>query len=901
VPAGQWERNTVLMIRLIHGTWYLTFSVSSQCASPLVGGLPKRSGQQNKSPLGRMFAVGLVESCPVRPIHFQFVQGGAIAACIRIVKGAKEWTSARSDGMKPACASSRASRCNLHRTNWMFGFLRRSYKLPPIRNFSLNSYSVDFSLERLVPGVDNFRIDVYLSPAFGIATRKIAAHLITRHAGLDKPDTKKQRATGWAKEIDNYKQQYKELMQHALNKGKGQSEIQIENLAQAALLKLLLGEIRSQYESLVGRLKKAVRKSELETHHDFAESPKLKGRLQRLQQERESIQQRVGLEVCGFWREVEIKEIRPMREALFGSRNDFYQDILQNPLLHLEQPDNEFYLINAYDLSLGRRIEDPDKYESLVFFMRYLINFIDMMDAETECVSIERRLAPQLPSNVDMSSFSRQTYSRKIEGWLLAPGNMDRLLNWARTKADQQTAKKKNADKSELERYQTLIANQKLLLDFFYKQFCRNGVIDRIAASYEMQPEFRRYCPPLVPQQIIQYLVLPKSRKIVKNRLRRMKKVYGQEFSLRPLNKKIKAMEQMTAARQKKYLLRFLNAFAHYHRDRSNLNLVHEAMERISIATEDKVINLSRENNTLYEFLLIHEQTAEQAPMINHVVIKADVRGSTEITDQMSRRGLNPASYFSLNFFDPISEILSEYEAGKIFIEGDAIILAIFEREQTPQGWYSVARACGLALNVLSIIRRYNDKSLKFQLPVLELGIGVSFVNKPPAFLFDGGNRIMISPAINQADRLSSCSKTARRLLENKKGLFNLHVFQTESDQAVDAISDDLSIRYNVNGIELNSQGFEKLCREIDLQLLQVESADHQLRPYNLYTGKFPTKSGRYHRLVIREAFVPVLDPVSMQVARLSSQKFYEVCTHPKLYQLARQSTHRQDVSASTV
>ena len=163
----------------------------------------------------------------------------------------------------------------------------------------------------------------------------------------------------------------------------------------------------------------------------------------------------------------------------------------------------------------------------------------------------------------------------------------------------------------------------------------------------------------------------------------------------------------------------------------------------------------------------------DEKPIINHVVIKADVRGSTSITHQMNKRGLNPASYFSLNFFNPISDTLNDYGAVKVFIEGDAIILSVFEREKTPEGWYSVARACGLAINMLLVIKRYNEKSKKNQLPILEIGIGINFQNESPTFLFDGSQRIMISSAINLADRQSSCSKSIRKVLKNKKSFFD--------------------------------------------------------------------------------------------------------------------------------
>jgi len=39
---------------------------------------------------------------------------------------------------------------------------------------------------------------------------------------------------------------------------------------------------------------------------------------------------------------------------------------------------------------------------------------------------------------------------------------------------------------------------------------------------------------------------------------------------------------------------------------------------------------------------------------------------------------MNPASYFSLNFYEPLTKILPRYGAEKVFIEGDAVILSIF-------------------------------------------------------------------------------------------------------------------------------------------------------------------------------------------------------------------------------
>jgi len=215
-----------------------------------------------------------------------------------------------------------------------------------------------------------------------------------------------------------------------------------------------------------------------------------------------------------------------------------------------------------------------------------------------------------------------------------------------------------------------------------------------------------------------------------------------------------------------------------YHRDLHNFRIIKEAMDSIYLITEEKIILLSRENRSLFEFLLPDERIKEEKPIANHVILKADIRGSMAINHTMRSKGLNAASYFSLNFFDPISSILSEYGAAKVFIEGDAIILSIFENEDTEQINYSVARACGLAIKMLQIVQRYNEKNKENNLPALELGIGICYCQGPPAFLFDGDSRIMISPAINQADRLSSCDKLLRKIFKSQEDLFNLFVFE---------------------------------------------------------------------------------------------------------------------------
>src|SRR5262249_38615100 len=157
-----------------------------------------------------------------------------------------------------------------------------------------------------------------------------------------------------------------------------------------------------------------------------------------------------------------------------------------------------------------------------------------------------------------------------------------------------------------------------------------------------------------------------------------------------------------------------------------------------------------------------------------------DVRDSTRLTRSLVERGLNPASYFSLNFYDPVNKLLSKYGATKVFLEGDAIILALLEREGEPG--LAVGKACVLARERIELARGYNQLLTKGGLPPLELGIGISYQNSAPLYLKDGEQRIMISDALNESDRLSSCNKRVRKPLEKLKSPFTVYAFQIVSD-----------------------------------------------------------------------------------------------------------------------
>jgi len=80
-------------------------------------------------------------------------------------------------------------------------------------------------------------------------------------------------------------------------------------------------------------------------------------------------------------------------------------------------------------------------------------------------------------------------------------------------------------------------------------------------------------------------------------------------------------------------------------------------------------------------------------------------------------------------------------------------------QEREGEAMLAVSRACVLAWEILSLVRGYNELLERSGLPQMELGLGIAYQDSAPLYLMDGDHRIMMSDAINESDRLSSCNK----------------------------------------------------------------------------------------------------------------------------------------------
>ncbi len=745
----------------------------------------------------------------------------------------------------------------------MLQTIKTIFMRPEIKDNELKSYSINFPMDRLRKGVDNSRYDVYFSKDFQLSVSRAIFSLFIKYTKTDSILNLSNKSL-LIKDIKNFRKLCYQIILYGINRAKVEKEGQIDTLMLVSLIKLILQNIQEQYNVLLTRLRNLVREYENSINHN--EAFIVQNKINLVTENRKDIMLKVGNELFNIMAKLQKRHLGEIRKAYLGEKSIMLDDLFPNPILCADDPFDEFFTLKYYDILLDCGLEESDKYGAITAFIRRILK--DMCNKKND-----------LKKNWGRNSLSTSGFENDINKWMMNPDNIDILLNCFQSKYKCSLLDKN--DKNSIKTLKLKSVKQKNRLNFFYKKFKRAGILNMVVASYEMQPLYLDYCPPLMPHLVSHYLVSAKVKKYVSNHIKRLKKIYKKPFSLSALNNKRKELRHKKRNEKKGYLIRYLRDFVKYHRDFHNSQLLKKAMEKVYLMSEPAMINLSRTNNTLYEFLLPHDRANKESKIIRHVILKADIRGSTEITHKMLEKGLNPATYFSLNLFNPISEIMGEYGAEKVFVEGDAIILSICERENMPEDWYCVSRACGLAMDIISIVENCNLNNRKRGLPRIEIGIGISYEERQPVFLFDGDHKIMISSAINKADRLSSCSKTVRNFLKNKKNDFNLYVFY-QNNNGHKAGSASL-IRYNVNGIELDSKGFAKLKQEISLERMNKPYDGLKNNSSRFYFGKFPLISRQCKSILIREANIISIKKDPKGRKQDGEKKYYEICNYPDL------------------
>ena len=747
---------------------------------------------------------------------------------------------------------------------------------------NLTPYSADLPLGTLTVGVDNIHHDVFLSPTFVETTETYLLEYIRQTANLpflsrtDRSPTERRLASRYdndkkgtrAPEVTPWKKQLSDLLHAGLQKAKFEKNIEIDLLLRAALVKYLTQEIGNQFANLLLEAKEWIRARG--AHFDQTEQAHvIRARLAELQADRRNQFRGAGQNVYQAILEIEESNLARTRKALFGDEGTTAYDILNNRLAFVEGGKDDVLFLEQYVL-LGNYIRDQDRFETfdalLLDFLRESVVAGDqgndlndswrehqkLVDSAVACQAeiarlaeehgalarklerseslmgrvgfgsdpatlrasisdVEKRLRharnkieqinPLLEVSRGEADFMAKQYQERLGDYLNQPENARHLFDPAAP----------NAGSDEL---------RARLLEEFVARLEQRDLLVHIMASYQLRNICHDYCPPIHLQQLKKALV---SREEFKRVEEILKQFPARQYSAQRIDDLSKKIRKMPRAEVRAVALRFAEDFMRLRRDMRNYERLSGAMERVSLVRNERMRELSEMNHSLYEFLLPEEAKPAEDHVVSHTIIKADVRGSTKITQELLARGLNPASLFSLNFYEPVKRILERYGACKVFIEGDALVLAIYETEANRVQQRAVSKACALARQILAVSTAYNERPDSMDLPRLELGVGIAFQDSAPTYWMDTDSRIMISRALNLSDRLSSCSKAAKRMLSENPSPFRLFLFQTMVEGVAEDEADEFLVRFNLNGVELNEEGFQKLQEEISLTQLEAD------------------------------------------------------------------------------
>src|ERR1700691_6183931 len=730
------------------------------------------------------------------------------------------------------------------------------------------------ALDGLAVGVDNLRHDVSLSPRFVEGARSHVMRVIVRHGELEGliaaeapqktqgPSWMRNAAAGSSRapvEKFDWKPLLAELHLAALNRAKKEENISIDLLARLAVTKFLRTEMHQQFAQVLERCRVLLKNYEGMREGKAVE---YRERVAAFQVRKKIILRKAGQELFETLRAVEKETLARTRRSFFGepkagapgSGGLGSEGLFVNRLAFSEEGRDD-YLCAEHYVMLGNWDRDPDRYPRLQDVVWGFIRSIYGAEITTET----------------------------IDSWLCAPENARALVGTGTP--DDSTAE----GVAQLERLAKWV---RLLED--------EQVMECVIASYHTVTLLAEYAPRINPQQLKNALI---SRPEC-DRVERMIQEHG-KLSPASLYAAVGKVAGCRGDERAKVAARFLKDFFHYHRDLRRLEVLNAGLDSVSLIATDKLRELSRMNGTLYEFLLPDEQPQqpEEERVLRHVVMKADVRDSTRLTPTLMEKGLNPPSYFSLNFYDPVNKIIGKYGAQKVFLEGDAIILAILERAGEPE--LAVSRMCVLAREIIEIVRGYNELMRRSGMPELELGIGITLQESAPLYLMDGEHQIMISEALNESDRLSSCNKRARNVMESQAGPFHVYVFQPKEADACgrDATlaatnaadpninPEDTVISFNLGGIRMNQSAFRKLEQEISLipipesivgKVPNLPVRDKGDR--RLLSGTVPVDREIFRKIVVRESRIPLLKVEDFSTQGWTDRCYYEVCTDPAIY-----------------
>ncbi|MFT5571079.1 MAG: hypothetical protein ACI9FB_000089 [Candidatus Azotimanducaceae bacterium] len=729
-------------------------------------------------------------------------------------------------------------------------------------------------------GIDNYHVDVHLSDSFVLQAYSIIESVVKRVVAGQKAIPRN------TDELDYFRNAYSDMMETSYHRVKTNLTVETIRFLHFGVIKYVLLEVGSQLDKMLGQLEASI------AQQQYAGSRNLLPTQEKLAWFRKNYNEflyRSNRALFQVLQREESGHLRELRQQLLGTDFPEVVNILFNPMLTAKSPDEPLLIIENYGFwpEAGKGFSDAN--QSLESLLQKSLSELDTpsLKPEDRPKSAQSEIYDELSGLFAVQSLlgpSDDQSDHLIEEfcWLDQPGNIRLLFDTSIHESNSQKVKDAQGMKAQWKFNSELKPLIKLVAELRKSLFTGSQLKEALAAYLLREVWLMADNEVMAPAIACAYIAGTETKKI-------LSKLDLEKESTISLLKRLDELSDELNRQFKEELeekfLRLLSDLCRYRLHLKYFRLAHRIVNRINLISEPGEIQLARAGGKLYE-LLNHKELlvleVKEPEIIHHVIVKADIRGSTKVIAELMKKGLNPASYFSQRFFDPLNELLGKYGAVKVFIEGDAVILCIYELSDEPHQWYAVARGCGIAKDIIDIVHSKNSHSKQTDLPNLEVGIGITFCPEKPLFLFDNDKPIMISPAIGEADRLSSCSWKLRNSFSG--GRFNVEVLEIADGELSKGEKGQNELRYNVNGILIDNASFSKLKSEVVIKRLKIKVDD---KPETMFVCKFPDIAGKERELVIREGSVGLWKDDEVKVlsknALTKDQFFYEVLTNSKL------------------
>ena len=727
-------------------------------------------------------------------------------------------------------------------------------------------------LERFPRGVDNYHIDVALGPGLFKAASTYVKALV-----------REQVMQLWGQPVQSFSESIVQgfgrvLIEHhnaVVKRARSDNRIERVQLFEVATLKLLLQRVDAELAAQRAELEDA---RSTTTNRSSGQSLQLHQQSVELARESWHVRYLVARRLIRELMRIEHAYLRKVRKSVLGLSWPVPELMLANPLMQLEGNGDPRDFFRHYPLLL----HDTDSAVRvnccvLELFGEWLPGLVEIppspAPAESLLPGVNRQNQAGARSLLETERRARHLFVASELGdwsgnWMDQPDNGCALLG-GQDEVWPASGGWRHLGIGRLQRH----LNSRLR-----RCLGNAGLLDRIRAAYALTDIYPGIGLVDGEQLLFDYLRGDVSRGEFRRRLASTGGVSDPTALARRVDQARKEHGRRPESGRHQLIARFARDFLRYRRDLKFAWRALVAMDGIRLITDDADLALAADNDTVQVFCRDDMVNNANGTVVGHVIIKVDVRGASDIVAQMRRRNINPAGHFSRNFYDPVTRALERFGGQKVVVEGDSVMLSMLEHGGESAVRMAVARACCLAMQIIEFGAGMNAENERMGLPHLELGVGISYADEAPTYLYDHGRKVAISPAINQARRLSSCHALLRQVctLPDNQGLCVAAPVHGDEDGG------ETVVRYNVNGIELDAAAFAQL--HVELSLTRISARDRQSQGADtLYAGMCADVRGQNHVLVICERRIRLWMGRQLLENHDDGRRFYEVVTDPRL------------------